>query len=164
MNDLALIKWLIDAHIKMPSHQKEMRSALAQANPDEITILASIMRDRSAHHLFSRVMAGAYVQIADNQQRYNSWQKLRTAEPRSSSHQSDGTQYGIIGPLTHTILFGNLRNLTWLQLENHPWGGGIRNYIGHTIDFFKYKHKTRNQGPYGESIYFEHFPLKIKVP
>lgn len=164
MNDLALIKWLIDTHIKIAEHQKEMRIALAQANPDEITILASILRDRSAHHLFSRVMAGAYVQIADNQQRYNAWRVLRSARDRHSSHQSDGKQYGVSGPLSHTILFGKLRNLTWLQLEKHPWGGGIKNRIGHGVDFVKFFLTTKNQGPYGNSIYFEHYPLRIQAP
>ncbi|MBL8821462.1 MAG: hypothetical protein JNJ77_02665 [Planctomycetia bacterium] len=108
-------------------------------------------------------MSGAHVELVDGHERYHAWRALRTAVDRPSSHQSDGTQYQVAGPLCHAILFGKRRDVTWVQLENHPWGG-VKNSIMHIVDWRNYHATGKNQGPYGSSIYVESYPLIFKSP
>lgn len=163
MSDKAHIIWLITAYIKPGGDLKKMINLVHRANPDEITILASIMHDRPAQSFFGDVMAGAHVELVDGHARYHAWSALRTATPRSSSHQSDGKQFQVEGPLCHAILFGKRRDVTWVQLENHPWGG-IKNRLMHIIDWRNYHATQKNQGPYGSSIYQESYPLRFGPP
>lgn len=164
MNDKELIRMLITAYLKPGGDLKRMLNLLNRANPDEITILASIMHDRPAQSFFGDVMSGAHVELVDGHSRYHAWRALKTAKPRPTLHQTEGKAYQLVGPLCHAILFGKRRDVTWVQLENHPWGGGIKNRIMHTIDWRNYHATEKNQGPYGSSIYVESYPLRFQSP
>lgn len=163
MNDMTLIASLIGKNINPGASLKKTIDLLNRANPDEIKILADVMRITSAQQYFGEVMRGAHVEIVDGHAAYHAWRTLRTSKSRSSSHQSDGTQYQVVGPFCHTILFGKRRDVTWLQLEEHPWGG-VKNGILHAVDFVQYKISGKNQGPYGSSSYVEKHPLRFQPP
>jgi hypothetical protein len=62
------------------------------------------------------------------------------------------------GPFVHTVLFGQIDNRTWLQLEGHPQG------FGHVVDWFKYKFTGENQGPYGSSRHHDNQPFEFRPP
>ena len=160
MNDNALIAWLIRKHINPGAGQNKVLNLLNRANPDEIKILADLMRIIQAQQHFVEVMRGAHVEIFDGCMRYEAWRVLQTADSRKSSHRSEGTQYQVVGPFCTTILFGKRGYITWLQLEEHPWGG-IKNSILHSVDFVQYKISGKNQGPYGSSKYVDTFPLRF---
>jgi hypothetical protein len=160
MNDMQLIASLIGKNISPGANLKKTMDLLNRANPDEIRILADAMRLEQAQQHFVEVMRGAHVEIFDGNALYHAWRVLRSASSRKSSHRSEGAQYQVVGPFCTTILFGKRGNVTWLQLEEHPWGG-ITNSILHGADFFQYKVSGKNQGPLGSSKYVESYPLRF---
>lgn len=163
MDDLTLIARLIGEHINPGANLTKVIALANQANPDELKILADLMRIKAAQQYFGEVMRGAHVELVDGHAAYHTWRTLRTAKSRASSHQSDGTQYQVSGPFSKAILFGKRRDVTWLQLEGHPWSG-VKSRLGHVADFFRYKVTGKNQGPYGSSRYVENYPLRIELP
>jgi hypothetical protein len=163
MNDLTLIAWLIGENISPGANLTKVIDLVNQANPDEIKILADVMRIKAAQQYFGEVMRGAHVEIVDGHAAYHVWRTLKTAKSRASSHQSEGTQYQVSGPFSKAILFGKRRDVTWLQLEGHPWSG-VQSRLGHIVDFFRYKVTGKNQGPFGSSPYVEKNPLRIQPP
>lgn len=159
MSDKILLERLIRAYIESDYLVKAL-NYLQWGKPDEISIIGNLMRNREAWPYFADVMAGAHVEIVDQHARYHAWCKLRTRYPRPSSHPSVGTQYAVDGPFCHTILFGMRRNVTWMQLERHPYGG-VKNTILHGLDWWKYGQTKRNQGPFGTSEYIDTRPVRI---
>jgi hypothetical protein len=128
---------------------------LRRATPDEFDILRRLFEIPEAQKLVGEIFRGAHVRLCDKGARYQDWKTLPTADTRSSSHQSDGDQYHVDGPLSHTILFGKFGGWTWLQLENHPTYDVV-SWVGHMIDYINYKRSGDNQGPYGASPHAEH--------
>lgn len=163
MSDLELIAGLIGKHINPGANLTKVIDLANQANPDELKILADLMRIKAAQEFFGEVMRGAHVELVDGHAAYHVWRTLRSAKSRASSHQSDGTQYQVSGPFAKAILFGKRRDVTWLQLEGHPWSG-VKNRVAHIADFVRYKVTGKNQGPYGSSSYVEKSPLRIELP
>lgn len=162
MDDLALLAKLIGVHYPDPAARKKLLHNLHRANPDEIAILANLMKIKDAQRSFREILSGAHVTIFDFGERYKAWKALKSADSRPSSHPSDGTQYHVDGPFCHTILFGKRGSLTWLQLENHSVG--IRQIAGHAVDFIKYQATRENQGPYGSSRHTDNRPLYYLPP
>ncbi len=158
MDELTLLARLIGVHYPDPAARKQLLHNLHRANPDEITILANLMKIKDAQRSFREVLSGAHVTIFDLGQRYKAWQALTSADSRPSSHKSDGTQYHVDGPFCHTILFGKRGSLTWLQLEDHPLGG-VKNFAAHIGDWVKYSVTHKNRGPYGSSSHTDNNPL-----
>jgi hypothetical protein len=165
MNDMTLIAWLIGNNINPGANLKKTIDLLNRANPDEIRILADVMRIKPAQQYFREVMRGAHIEIADGHAFYHAWRQLRTTTTRPSSHEHVGDQYQVAGPFCSAILFGKRRDVTWLQLEEHPYGGVV-NKILHGVDFFQYLFSgmNKNQGPYGTSRYVEKRPLRFQAP
>lgn len=163
MGDLTLIAKLIGESINPGANLTKVIDLVNQANPDELKILADLMRIPAAQQYFGEVMRGAHVELADGHAAYHTWRTLRSAKSRKSSHQSDGTQYQVSGPFSKAILFGKRRDVTWLQLEGHPWSG-VQSRIGHIQDFLRYKFTGQNQGPYGSSSHTDKNPLRIALP
>jgi len=141
---------------KRKAHHIALRAA-----PDEADILRGVFAIPEAVKFVGEIFRGAHVRISDKGARYDDWKTLPTADTRSSSHQSDGDQYHVDGPLTHTILFGKFSSWTWLQLEGHPIQDVV-SFFGHMYDYIKYRRSGDNQGPYGASPHAEkHDPLVI---
>ena len=163
MDDNTLIAWLIGNHINRGEDVQKVMKVFYRANPDEITILADLMRIKLAQEYFGQVMRGAHVEIRDQHARYHTWRKLRSAGTRLSSHKSYGAQYHVDGPFCHTILFGKRRDVTWLQLERHAFGGAKNGFL-HIVDWIRYHVTDKNQGPYGDSVYVESNPLRFDPP
>lgn len=159
MTDKALLERFIRASFES-DYLVEALNYLQWGKPDEISIIGNLMRIPQAVPFFRDVMAGAHVEILDQHARFHAWSKLPTRYARPSSHPSIGTQYAVDGPFCHTILFGMRRNVTWLQLERHPYGGK-KNTILHGLDWWKYGQTNRNQGPYGDSEYIDKRPVYI---
>lgn len=136
---------------------------LRRATADEFDMLRGIFESPETWRFAGEIFRGAYVRITDKGARYDDWRTLPSAGTRTSSHRSDGAQYHVDGPLAHTILFGKLGNCTWLQLENNPIYDVVT-FVGHMVDFIKYKHSGKNQGPYGSSPHAENKqPLVIQT-
>jgi len=132
-----------------------------RATPDEGDILRTVFEIAEAQKFVGEIFRGAHVRIGDKGARYDDWKTLPTADTRHSSHQSNGDQFHVDGPLSHTILFGKFSGWTWLQLEGHPIQDVV-SFFGHMIDYVRYKRSGNNQGPYGESPHAEHHdPLII---
>lgn len=142
-------------------HKREATKKLRIATADEIDILAGLFDGPDSWKHFGEIFRGGYVRIIDKGARYDDWKTLPSASTRYSSHDSEGDQYHIDGPLSHTILFGKFGPWTWLQLENSTTHG-LYNLAVHGIDFVKYKLSGENQGPYGTSNHSEkNAPLVI---
>ncbi len=134
-----------------------------RAAPDEADVLRVLFEVPEIQRFVGEVLRGAYVRIGDQGARYDDWKQMPSAKSRHSSHSSDGDQYHIDGPLSHTILFGKVKNGTWVQLERHPIDDLV-NIAGHLIDYAKYRFRSKNQGPYGESAHSEkNSPLIINT-
>lgn len=166
MGDKAILERFIRAYIDA-DHLVEALNYLQWGKANEIAIMGNLMRIQQAWPYFADVMAGAHVEIADDHARYHAWSKLPPVGGRpygrGSSHSSIDPQYAVDGPFTHTILFGNRRNVTWLQLERTPYGGGVVSKARHILDWWKYGQSKRNQGPYGDSELTDKRPL-VFVP
>ncbi|OAI39396.1 hypothetical protein AYO40_05810 [Planctomycetaceae bacterium SCGC AG-212-D15] len=131
----------------------------ARATNEESLLLDSLFCIIGAEQYASEFFKGAHVVIeADGGRYYNCWRHL-AKEPRPSSHDSDDLQYEVAGPCCHAVLFGILFGKTWFQMENHSYG---ENKILHGKDWVEYKITTRNQGPYGSSIYTDDHWLSIQ--
>jgi len=155
-----LSRLIQDSDLAADEKQKAHHIAL-RAAPDEADVLYGIFAIPDAQKFVGEVLRGAHVRIGDKGARYDDWKTLPTADTRSSSHQSDGDQYHVDGPLCHTILFGKLGNWTWLQLEGHPIQDVV-SFFGHMYDYIQYRRTHENQGPYGSSPHTEkHDPLVI---
>jgi hypothetical protein len=133
-----------------PDKKREALGNWRRATADEVDILTGIFEIPEAQRFTGEIFRGAHVRICDKGARYDDWKTLPSADTRRSSHDSDGAQYHVDGPLAHTILFGKFGNRTWLQLEAHPMYDLV-NIAGHFIDYFKYRASGENQGPYGSS-------------
>src|SRR5262249_12012818 len=151
---MTLLSRLIQDSALAEDKKREALHNLRRANPDEFDILHQIFDIPEAVKLIGEIFRGGFVRICDKGARYDDWKTLPTADTRSSSHDSDGDQYHVDGPLVHTILFGKFGDWTWLQLENHPIYDLV-NIFGHTLDYFRYRDSGRNQGPYGTSVHAE---------
>ncbi len=111
------------------------------------------------------IMSGGNVLIEDAT---GEWVKklaqLEGVRPRHSSHEyQKGKSWGLRTPLFGELLFwvdkqGKLR----LQFERHSLRGAYQ-FLGHTIDFLKYKLEGKQQGPYGSSRYTDAAPLIISL-
>ena len=144
-----------------PLSEEQKRTLMGiwpKANPDEVAILGGVLSIPSARKHVMDILSGAHVRIFDFGSRYEHWKGLKSAHTRRSSHASDGPQYHVDGPLSHTILFGKIGNRTWMQLEGNPQG------VGHVVDWIKYSVTKKNQGPYGSSSYVENRPLEFIPP
>jgi hypothetical protein len=135
--------------------ERKAQHNLRRATADEFDILYRLFEIPEARKFVGEIFRGAHVRIVDKGARYDDWKTLPTADTRSSSHQSNGDQYHVDGPLAHTILFGRFAGWTWLQLENHPIYDVV-SFVGHMIDYINYKRSGDNQGPYGSSPHAEH--------
>lgn len=153
--------------IRMPTKQPAF---------DELIVLKDLISLLNEDQLVE-LFKGAHVCIDDEGVFYDKWSRLSTAHSRISSHPHivGSKQYGIQGPWTHEILFGICdsnqgRVETWLQLENTPlyaydqnWVKKIIIFTKHTVDFFSYRLKGKNIGPYGESIHTDRNPLRLSI-
>jgi len=148
-----LSRLIQDSDLAEDEKRKAHHSAL-RAAPDEADILRTVFEIPESVKYVGEIFRGAHVRICDKGARYDDWKSLPTADTRSSSHQSDGDQYHVDGPLTHTILFGKFAGWTWLQLEGHPIYDVV-SFFGHMIDYINYKRSGDNQGPYGSSPHAE---------
>jgi hypothetical protein len=143
--------------------QKAQRN-LRRATPDEFDILYRLFEIPEARAVAGEIFRGGHVRICDKGARYDDWKSLPSADTRHSSHQSDGDQFHVDGPLSHTILFGRFSSWTWLQLESHPIQDVV-SFFGHMIDYINYRRSGDNQGPYGASPHAEHNnPLVLPSP
>lgn len=144
--------------------KREAQHKLRRATADEVDILYRLLEAPQSWKFTGEILRGAHVRICDKGARYDDWKTLPTADTRSSSHQSDGDQYHVDGPLAHTILFGKFGDWTWLQLESHPIYDLV-SLIGHGLDYVNYLRSGDNQGPYGSSPHAENNnPLVIPSP
>jgi len=134
--------------------KREAHDKLRRAAPDEYSILSLLFEIPEAWKFTGEIFRGAHVRICDKGARYCDWKTLPTADTRRSSHRSDGDQYHVDGPLSHTILFGKFSGWTWLQLEGSPIQDLV-SLIGHGWDYLKYLRSGDNQGPYGSSPHAE---------
>jgi hypothetical protein len=161
-----------------PDERRKALSNFGHAHADEIEILFDVL-DLRSNWLLARgvpidpresncsvpdrrtgaVLRGAHLRIRDDGAFYDSWKSLRSADSRHSSHQSEGKQYHVDGPLVHTVLFGKISPWTWLQLERHPWD--FRHSVGHALDAIRYKFTGQNYGPYGTSPYTDSRYIEI---
>jgi hypothetical protein len=135
----------------------ELRDNARRAWPDEAQIMDDVFILHQARLNASEIFSGAHVIIADGGRRYEAWTKLRTAQQRMSSHQSDKPEHAVSGPCCHTILFGTVDEHTWFQMENNS----LEDWVYHLVDFIKYKATGKNQGPYGSSAHTDRNPLRI---
>src|SRR5262245_48814719 len=135
--------------------KREAQHNLLRATADEVDILSHLFDIPESWKFTGEILRGAHVRISDKGARYDDWKSLPTADTRHSSHQSNGDQYHVDGPLSHTILFGRFSGWTWLQLESHPIQDLV-SFFGHMIDYINYKRRSYNQGPYGASPHAEH--------
>lgn len=158
MDDRAFLIKLIGMAYPSGPMRIKLLTAVQWAKPDEVAILADVMRIKDAQRGLREILSGAHVTIFDQGKRYDRWRVLPTAQTRRSSHRSDGPQYHVDGPFTHTILFGVHGGYTWLQLENHSTG--VRQFPGHMLDWLKYSVFKENQGPYGSSKHVDNRPLR----
>jgi hypothetical protein len=153
---------IIDESDLAADQKREAAHNFRRATPDEYDILTRLFDSPESRKLVGEILRGAHVRVYDKGARCDDWKTLPTADTRSSSHDSDGDQYHVDGPLAHTILFGKFGGWTWLQLESHPIYDVV-NLIGHTLDYFRYLRSGDNQGPYGTSPHAEHNdPLVIQ--
>jgi hypothetical protein len=129
----------------------------ARATNNESLLLDSLFSIVDASRYAGEIFRGAHVVITDGGSYYNYWRHLG-AQERPSSHDSDVPQYEVAGPCCHAVLFGCLGGHTWFQMENHSY---YDSKISHGIDYVHYKASSRNQGPYGSSIYTDEHALWI---
>lgn len=135
---------------------------------DEALIMNALMKLLKPEEIIE-ALKGAHLRLRDNGVYYQKWSGLSSARDRVSSHpaKAGSIQYGIAGPLSHEILFGIVEEkgetYTFLQLENTPWGGELKNLLRHSIDTFHYfsSGRHKNIGPYGASCYTDSYPLLI---
>ncbi len=133
---------------------------------DEAVVMQDIWQ-LLAHNpsLFQKVLNGAHVRVFDNGYLYFKWEELESARKRISSHPSipESFQYGIVGPISHEILFGIVEVdgdiLTFFQFENTPWDSSLKNMVWHTMDAIQYLITGKNIGPYGRSEHTDKNPL-----
>jgi len=137
-----------------------------QVGSDEAIVIQDIWQ-LLAHDpsLFQKVLQGAHVRVIDNGFLYFKWEELQSARARISSHPSfpGSIQYGIVGPISHEILFGIVEIdgdiLTFFQFENTPWDSSFINMVWHTMDAIRYLITGKNIGPYGMSEHTDRNPL-----
>ncbi len=133
---------------------------------DEAVVMQDIWQ-LLAHNpsLFQKVLNGAHVRVLDNGFLYFKWEELESARARISSHPSipGSSQYGIVGPISHEILFGIVEIdgdiLTFFQFENTPWDSSLKNMVWHSMDAIQYLITGKNIGPYGRSEHTDKNPL-----
>lgn len=93
---------------------------------------------------------------------------LPGAYPRTSSHRSTSTQYGIKeGRILDTILIGtDSKNMSWFQLEGAAWDPkhDIPSSFNHALDMFLYILTRKQMGPLGTSPHTDKHPLHFPQP
>lgn len=159
---VSLLARLVASSRLDPGPRREALDSLARAAPDEVTVLADVFRIPALRVYVADVLAGAHLKIYDGGRRYGAWRRLRSAHGRWSSHLSDGPQYHVNGPFSHTILFGRLGPWTWLQLERHPLDP--HHLGGHLSDWYHYQKTHETQGPYGTSPHDDSRPIQAVPP
>lgn len=107
---------------------------------------------------------GGHIMIQDNGSLYDTLKKNGLVKDRISSHhktnkaESDASMQA--GEIFKEFLVGKTKDgKTWFQLEAHSMGG-IKNFIGHLIDFIKYKLTGKNVGQYGLSEHVDSKPIQ----
>jgi hypothetical protein len=151
---------------QIPSlNQRNILWRLSKCKAHEVPILNRL----TSCFIFSadqlkELLMGAHIWLKDEGRSCTEWSKLPGIKKRISSHRSDGQQYGVRGTLIKELLFTSLTEkgikYTSLQFENNPTSFGF--ILRHTIDYFKYKISSLNQGPYGSSSITDRKPLIIE--
>jgi hypothetical protein len=157
--------------IKNLSHQGldyiRLFKRLSITQDDETKIISYLEQNfEISPEQLKEILMGAHVRLEDDGKTYREWLlQVMNKQARISSHDSDGTQYGVRGALIKELLFsrttgGDGKSYTWFQLENHPVSFG--HIIRHMKDYIKYKLTKQNQGPYGSSNATDRFPIVLK--
>ncbi len=156
--------------------QQRIFRQLKNISTDEQTIFQFLrteidMTGLNEQEIMSQILLGAYIIIDDKGQTYETWSKLKSCQPRFSSHAADDKQYAIRGSLVKECLFSrkqikdekeNSRTVTWFQLERYPVN--FKYFMAHLWTYILYKRSGQNQGPYGSSLHSEHcHPFILKV-
>ncbi len=58
------------------------------------------------------------------------------------------------------INFGDIEELSWFQLEKNPIVD-FKSFLGHAVDYLRYKFTGKQQGPYGSSHHVDTTPVII---
>ncbi len=142
------------------------------ASPEQIKELnkAAIVLDIIQATVFdhaSEVLKGGHVMIKDEGKLYDALVEKGIVKERHSSHHNANKVEGKRdvslqgGEIFKEFLVGKTKDgKTWFQLEAHSMGG-IKNFIGHMIDYIKYKISGKNVGQYGLSAHIDSNPIEV---
>lgn len=140
--------------IKDPAKQKK--------DLENACIILDVVQSTALNHA-TELVKGAHVVVKDGGALYNVLEQKKLIEPRPSSHykgdkkKQDASMQA--GEIFRELLIGQTKDgKTWFQLESHSLGG-IKNLIGHLIDFVKYRISSKNVGQYGLSKHVDSNPI-----
>jgi hypothetical protein len=133
---------------------------------EKASVVMHIMKEVVFDHA-AEVAKGAHVMVNDNGALYDKLMKQGIVNNRYSSHHkknksgSDVSLQG--GEIFREFLVGKTKDgKTWFQLEAHSTGG-LKNLIGHLVDYIYYKCTGKNVGQYGLSQHIDSKPIDIDI-
>lgn len=126
--------------------------------------IVELLCHRSANAHIHEMLRGGSVLIEDGGEWLDKFMVMPGVKRRFSSHSHiKGKSWSLQMPLFGELLFwidkqGKLR----LQFEKHSLSS-LMDFLGHTIDYLKYRLESEQQGPYGTSPHTDKDPLIINL-